>query len=306
MSINLELYKVFYYTATEKSFSRAAEQLFISQPAVSQSINKLEEELGGALFIRTPRGVRLTREGEVLYQYIEQAYKLIMTGEKKIAEMHNLLAGEVRIGASDTLSKYYLIPYLEAFHESYPEIQIKVANGTTPEILKLLKSGNVDLGIISLPVDDDQLVIKKGLRIQECFVAGRKYRELAQREIGLEELARYPLMLLEKGTNTRDFVDLYATEHGVVLNPDIELGSVDLLIEFAKIGLGISFVIKDFILEELALGELHEIRVQEEIPERSVGIVTSKNLPLSKAGEMFIRQFELNKSNICATMKVRL
>lgn len=291
MPVNLELYKVFYYTATKQSFSKAAEQLFISQPAVSQSISKLEEELGGALFIRTPRGVCLTREGEVLYQYIEQAYKLIMTGEKKIAEMHNLLAGDVRIGASDTLSKYYLIPYLETFHETYPEIQIKVFNGTTPEILKLLKSGNIDLGIINLPVDDDHLVIKKGLGIQECFVVGRKYQELAQREIGLGELVQYPLILLEKGTNTREFVDLYATEHGVVFNPDIELGSVDLLIEFARIGLGISFVIKDFILEELARGELYEIKVAEEIPERSVGIVTSKNLPLSKAGEIFIKQF---------------
>lgn len=291
MSINLELYKVFYYTAREQSFSRAAEALFISQPAVSQSIGKLEEELGGALFIRTPRGVRLSQEGEVLYRYIEQAYKLILTGEKKIAEMHNLLAGEVRIGASDTLSKYYLIPYLELFHQRYPEIQIKVTNRTTPEILKMLKSGNVDLGVINLPVDDDQLEVRRGQKIQECFVVGRKYQELAQRKVKLEELARYPLLLLEKGTNTREFVDQYAAKHGVVLEPDIELGSIDLLIEFARIGLGISFVIRDFITEELERGELILVELEEVIPERVIGIVTAKGLPLSKAGEMLIGEF---------------
>lgn len=289
MSTNLELYKVFYHTAKLRSFSGAAKELFITQPAVSQAIKQLENELGGQLFFRNAKGVMLTQEGEVLFHYIEQAYQLIATGEKKVTEIHTLLNGEIRIGASDTMCKYYLLPYLESFHCQYPGVKIQVTNRTTPETIKLLKAGQVDLGCIILPYEDDQLLIRKGRPIQECFVGGEKFKELATQTCTLNDLTRYPILLLEKGTNTRRFVDQFAAQNGLVLTPEIELGSIDVLVQFAKIGLGISFVIRDFIREDLKAGRLVEIKTQEKIPGRAIGIVTLSNIPLSKAAEEFIR-----------------
>ncbi|MCK4258869.1 MAG: LysR family transcriptional regulator [Halanaerobiales bacterium] len=293
MSVNLEWYKVFYHAAKMRSFSKAAEELFISQPAVSQVIKQLEEELDCQLFLRIPRGVKLTREGELLFKYVEQAYNLIRTAEKKICDINNLVSGEIKIGASDTLSKYYLLPYLEEFHQSYPEVKIQVTNRTTPETIKLLRTGNVDLGIVNLPLEDDHLIIKKGITIQDCFVADKKYKKLAESEILIRDLINYPILLLEQGTNTRKFIDTYAAKHGLILTPEIELGSIDVLVQFAKIGLGISYVVKNFVKEELESNHLYEIKLKEQIPERSIGIITYKDIPLSKAAEKFISLFEL-------------
>ena len=286
--INLERYRVFYFTAKTLNFSKAAEEMFISQPAVSQMIKQLEKELDSQLFFRSPRGVKLTLEGEMLFQYVEKAYNLLMAGEQKIAEIHDLMSGEIKIGASDTLSKYYLIPILEEFHQKYPDVKIQVTNRTTPETVKLLKNGSVDFGILNLLIEDKQLIINECLKIQDCFVVGEKYRELAQKMLSIHELVNYPLLILEKGTNTRKFIDSFAAKFGLKLTPEIELGSIDALVEFAKIGLGISYVVKDFVKEELVQSLLYEIKLKEQIPDRSIGIITNKDIPLSKAAEKFI------------------
>ncbi|HHW48009.1 MAG TPA: LysR family transcriptional regulator [Clostridiaceae bacterium] len=289
MHINLELYRVFYYVATAGSISGAAKELFISQPAVSQSIKQLEEKLGGKLFFRTSKGIKLTTEGEVLYKYIDQAYNIIRTAENKFIEMQNLTEGEIKIGAGDTLCRYYLIPYLELFHKEYPGIKIHVTNRTTPETIDLLKSGKVDLGIINLPADvDESVTVEETISIQDCFVAGRNYRYLSEKPISLSELVTYPVMVLEKGTSTRKHIDNFAKEHGIEISPEIELGSIDLLIQFAKIGLGISCVVRNFVDEEIREGDLYEIKLIEPIPERKVGIATLKDFPLSAAAGKFI------------------
>jgi LysR family transcriptional regulator, cyn operon transcriptional activator len=286
MFVNLELYRVFYFTAKAGSFSGAANQLYISQPAVSQSIRQLEEKLGGKLFFRTPRGIVLTAEGDVMLKYIEQAYNFIVTAESKFAEMQNLVSGEIRIGASDTLCRHYLAPHLEQFHHRFPDVRIQVTNRTSPETIQLLKAGKVDLGLINLPVDGDrQLAVREVFAVQDCFVAGGKYRHLCERPLSLEELTRHPLLLLEKGSSTRRYLDQYAARLSVSIRPEIELGSIDLLVQFAKIGLGVAFVVKNFITEELAGGEICELPLQPELPARKVGIVTMRDVPLSAAGK---------------------
>lgn len=289
MFINMELYRIFYYTARAGSISRAAEELFISQPAVSQSVKHLEDKLGGQLFFRTSKGVKLTGEGEVLFKYIEQAYNFITAAENKFTEMQNLLNGEIKIGASDTLCKHYLLPYLGSFHKDYPGVKIHVTNRTTPETINLLKKGKVDFGIISLPIEEDNhLIVTEGSSIQDCFVAGENYRELAESDIFLEKLLEYPLLLLEKESNTRRFIDNYAKAYGYEIIPEIELGSIDLLIQFAKYGLGISCVVRDFVINELDGRELFEIRLKEKIPPRKIGIATLKDVPLSAAAKKII------------------
>ena len=288
--IDLELYRVFYCTARTGSLSKAAQELFITQPAVTHAIRQLEEKLGERLFIRTSKGVRLTREGEALFPYVEQAYHLLRAGERKIAELQNLLTGELKLSAGDALCRHYLLPHLEAFHERHPDIRIRVTNRTTPETIQLLKDGRVDLGIVDLPVADEQLEIREGPVLHDIFVAGEKYRHLAGTPVALAELVRYPLLMLERTSNTRRYIEECAAKRGVNIAPDIELGSIDLLIAFARAGLGVASVVREFAPAELDGRTLFEIRLDEPLPARRIGIATLKGVPLSPAIRRFIRQ----------------
>ena len=288
MDVNMELYKVFYHVAKVGSISLAAKELFVSQPAVSQSIKRLEDKLGGRVFIRTPRGMKLTQEGEILYRHFEQAYKIMQNAETRFWETMNLIGGTIRIGASDTLCKHYLLPKLNQFHQEYPEVRIQVTNGTTPETLKLLRTGEVDLGIVNLPIqEDNQFEVREVLKVQDCFVVGPKFNELLGKTISLAELEQYPIMLLEKGSNSRKYIDDYCRSKGVILKPEFELGSIDVLVQFALIGLGVAFVVKDFIQQELSLGSLHEVILREQVPGHQIGMVTMRNVPLAVSAKKF-------------------
>lgn len=280
---NMELYQVFYITAKAGSLSKAADELFVTQPAVTHSIKQLEAKLGGQLFFRTSRGVTLTTEGRELFTYIEQAYHFILNGERKITEMHQLTHGEVKIGAGDTLCKHFLLPHLKQFHESFPKVKIQVTNRTTTETITLLKEGKIDLGIVNLPISDPHISIQESIVIHDCFLTGAAYKQLAETPISLQKLLEYPIILLEKGSSTRAYLDHFAEGHGLSMKPEIELGSVDLLIEFARNGFGIACGIKEFVKQELLDETLFEIQLTSPIPARKVGIIKLKSTPLSAA-----------------------
>lgn len=290
--INMEWYRSFYWTARTGSLSRAAERLHITQPAISHTLKQLEHALGGPLFFRSAKGVSLTAEGEELLQYVEQAFSLFEAGEKRIAEMRNLDSGEIKIGAGDTLCKHYLLPYLEQFHQQYPNIRIQVTNQTTPETLHLLKEGKMDIGIVNLPAEDRKIEFKRSLPQQDCLVGGKAYAELArklqQQPLALEALHEYPLIMLEPGGSTRQFLDRYAAVHGVQLQPELELGSLDLLVQFAMSGFGLAFVTRNDVEQELARGELVEIPLLPAIPERYIGIAVLRGVPQSSASKRFM------------------
>lgn len=284
----LDLYRMFYKVGKCKSFSAAAKELYMTQPAVSQGIMQLEEILGIRLFTRTPRGVNLTNEGNRLYEYVSAAINLIETGEKKLLDSKNLTEGELKIGVGDTISRYYLLPFLKEFHEKYPNIKYKITNNTTLGLCEILKTGEIDIAICNLPINDSTLDIIECTDIHDVFVCGDKYKNLLPNKVSFKELAEFPLILLETGSNSRMYVDKYMTSKGIKLSPEIELGSHDLLLEFAKINLGISCVVKEFSLEYLKSGELHEIHTLEEIPKRSIGICFLKGVSLSPASFRFI------------------
>jgi len=289
MDINLELYKVFYHVVITGSISKASRELFISQPAVSQAIRNLESKLGGQLFLRTPKGIILTPEGEVLYKYIEPAYNMILMAENKFSEAINLGNGEIRIGASDMTLKFFILPYLEEFHKIYPKVRIKVTNGPTPETINFLKSGLIDFGVVSLPISDDSaLEIINVMEIQDCFIANYKFGQLASKKIHLNELAEYPIMMLEKNTSTRRYIDDYLSLNKVRIVPEIELATSDLLVQFARRGLGISCVVRSFAEPDLQNGSLFEVDLVEKIPSRQICIIKLKNTPLSAAAVKFI------------------
>jgi LysR family transcriptional regulator, cyn operon transcriptional activator len=295
MSEHLEGYRVFYCAAKAGSLTKAAEQLYLTQPAVTHAIKQLESKLGGPLFFRTSKGVQLTGEGQVLFTYIEQGFQSIHTGERLLADMRQLGTGEIRIGAGDTLCKHYLLPFLESFHAAHPGVRIHVTNRTTRETIALLKEGAIDFGVVNLPLPEhklalaeSKLTIREGLVLQDCFVAGSAYRHLAEAPLTLAALAEYPLILLEPGSSTRHYIDAYAASHGVTLKPEIELGSLDLLADFARTGLGLSCVIRNFIEPELDDGRLYELTLTPPIPPRRAGLVSLSQVPLSSAAQRFV------------------
>ncbi|NLL69956.1 MAG: LysR family transcriptional regulator [Epulopiscium sp.] len=292
MDINFELYKVFYYVATCLNFSAAAQQLYISQSAVSQSIKTLEKKLNVSLFFRHTKQVQLTQEGKLLLQHIEPAFHLIKTGERNLQETLSLQRGEIRIGASDTICRYFLLPFFHLFHEQYPQIQIHITNRTSPQGLQLLKQGQVDVSIIHLPNPylTSQMTVLPFQEIQDVFIVGKPFFSLIHREnpISLKDLEQYPFLMLEKNTATRHFFDTLCEKEGIQISPDIELGSIDLLVELCKIGLGISLVPKEC-LRDFSSQYIQILPIKEHISKRQLGIAYLNHVPLSKGTQEWIQ-----------------
>lgn len=295
MSAPLGLYRIFCEVAKCQSFSKAAKALYMTQPAVSQSIMQLEGELDTRLFTRTSKGVSLTSEGEIIFEYAHSAINLIGVGEKKLLEAKNLLAGELQIGVGDTNSRYYLLPYLEKFHRDYPHIKLKIINRTTTELCMMLKSGEIDMALCNSPIEDPTIEAKKCMDIHDIFVCGENYRKNMTAPITFKDLAEWPLILLEPKANSRRYIEKYMLSKGIKIKPEIELGSHELLLEFAKINLGISCVIKEFAKDYLESGLLYEIELVEEIPVRSIGICFLKSVSLAPASARFVEMLEIKE-----------
>lgn len=287
--VNLEYYRVFYHVAKLGSITLAAAELFISQPAVSQAIKQLENCLGGSLFYRTPKGMRLTTEGELLYSYVSQGYEYLIQGENKYRELFALETGEIRIGASDMTLQFYLLPYLEQFNRLYPGIRIKVTNAPTPDTLELLGSGRIDFGAVSSPViERGGLSVTPVCKISDIFVAGSRFNELSGKTAEFSELVRYPLIFLEQNTSTRKHVDRFMNEKGIKPIPEFELATSELIVQFAVRGLGVGCVVQNFAEKQLADGSLFEVKLKTPIPEREICIVTLDRMPMSPAGKKLL------------------
>jgi len=284
MNINLEYYKIFYYVAMSESFTKAAEELCISQPAVSQAIRLLEESLGSRLFTRVPKGVRLTPEGEVLFSYIKRGYEYICLGEKQFRKLLDLEYGEIRIGASDMTLRFYLLPYLERFHEKYPGIKVSVTNAPTPDTLMLLYDGKIDFGVVSEPFQAKPGIQSRRVKkIRDIFVAGIKFGNLQGRTMNYKELEELPIICLEQNTSTRKYVNEFLQANQVVLHPEFELATSDMIVRFALRNLGVGCVVQDFAEEAIRSGQLFKLHFDQEIPKRHICIVTSRQNPISKA-----------------------
>lgn len=279
MNIDFELYRIFYVVANNSNITKASEELNISQPAISKSIKNLEEQLGGQLFVRTKRGVVLTEEGKEFYNYIKQAIEYINNAENKFTDLINLEAGCIKIGISTTLTKEFLLPYLEKFHSLYPKVDIQIITSLTSDLMSKLKNGLIDIIVLNINNKNygNDIDIIRCRKINDCFVVNNKYKDLSFKEMSLEDLNNYPLILQAKGSNTREFLDDVAREKGVVLKPNIELTSYSLVVDFCKIGFGIGYVTKDYIKDEIKNRELFELKIKEKIPSRYIGIALSKN-----------------------------
>lgn len=291
MDINYELYKVFYYVATTLSFSEASKQLFISQSAVSQSIKALERKLEQTLFIRSTKRVQLTPEGEILLRHIEPAMNLIRRGEAQLTDIAST-GGQIRIGASDTICRYFLVPYLERFHKEFPNAHITVINRTSLRCVELLENGQVDLIITNHPNSylSNFYPVKKIKKFKDIFVANESYSELKGKKVSLQELQDYPILMLDKHSTTSEFLHSIFQQEQLDLVPEIEINSNDLLIDLARIGLGIAFV-PDFCLSK-GMEDLFLVELEDELPARDLALVYNNNVPLLKTTQEFLKYFE--------------
>ncbi len=289
MISNLEYYKVFYTVAKEGSLTRAAGELHISQPAVSQALKQLENQLDTVLFIRASRGVRLTPEGELLYSYVQSGLEQILRGEAELMRRKNMEVGEVRIGASDMTLEFFLLPHLERFHEKYPEIKVTVTNGPTPETIHYLTENKIDFGIVSSPdVEDGRIRAVPVREVEDIFVCGRRFLPYKNRMLDLKELEKLPIISLEQNTSSRRYMDAFLAENGVRLQPEFELANSDMIVQFALRSLGVGAVVRDFARKELAEGTLFELRFNQMIPKRHFSLVTLENAGLSVAARNLV------------------
>lgn len=281
----LELYRIFYTVTNYGNISVAAQNLHITQPAVSRSIMKLEDHLGIRLFARSSRGVKLTGEGQLFYAYVDRAMSELAKGEELVKKLRHRETGKITLSVSTTLFKHFLVPQLESFIKNYPHIEVNVANQTTFESLKLLDAEQIDLCIISRPFDCSKYHFIELAEIQDIFVASPGYiTNLGEENI----LSAGTFMFLEDGNITREYVERNLKDQGLTIVPEIVLGSMEFLIEFAKIGMGIASVIRDFVQPELAAGTLIELSALPIIPPRSIGVAYNRHMHLSTAASTFL------------------
>jgi len=287
-SINYELYKIFGCVVKNGSITNAAKELYISQPAVSQSIKQLETQLGGKLFKRTPKGMELSAEGLAIYEYIERANGLIEQAQTRFNQMKDLQRGSIKIGASDNICRNFLMSFVEKFRAAYPQIKLMFLNGTSSQTVGLLKTGKVDIGFVNLPLDDSEIAADAVGELHDCFVAGEGYKGLKKKRISLQELVKHPVILLGPGTVSRKFIDEFFKSHNCVCKPDIEVGSHDLLVSFAKKNMGISCVTEEFARAEIAKGTLFKLDVEGDIRSRKIGLIRLKNVTQTFAAAKFV------------------
>lgn len=290
MKTKLDYYRVFYETARHSSFSTAARELYISQSAISQCISQLEEDLGTQLFVRSRRGVTLTKEGMLLFQKVESAMQAIAQGETLLARLHHLESGSLTIAAGDTIADKYLLPYLETFHETYPEIRIEMANSYSYQMLQLVKEGTAELAFVNLPAEDDELCIVPCLDIHDIFVCGPDYN--MKPSYSWEEMSKESLILLEENSSSRRYLNEKFKEKHITLTPQIEIAAHQLLLQFASIHLGVSCVVKEFSEETLLRGTVKEMPLNPPLPHRNIGYAYLRHNPLSLPAQAFLQLIE--------------
>ena len=289
MNIDLELYRVFYVVAKNKHMTKASEELHISQPAISQSIKKLEEQLGGTLFLRSNKGMELTEEGKMFYEYVKGALELINNAENEFTSFKDLSKGEIKIGCSTTLTKLVLLDSIKEFHLKYPNININVTNDLTSNLINDLKLGKLDFVVFNEGnIKETSLNLKLIKELKQGFIYSPKF--YSDDIINFEDLNNYPLILQKEQSNSRKFLDYIALQNNVKLIPKMEVVSQELITEFANIGLGIGFVIID--LAKRNYNNLQELKINKKIPNIKVYLATSKTISLTFASKIFTKYLD--------------
>lgn len=290
MEQNLSQYKIFYEVAKAGNISKAAKELYISQPAISKSISKLEDSLGTTLFNRNSRGVQLTEEGQVLFEHTVSAFDALTRGEQELKRIKNFHMGHIRIGVSNTLCRFIMVTYLKRYIELYPHVKITIEGQSTNHTLSMLDQERIDIGLVVEPKSRKNLIFLPVMDIEDIFVATPSYLEnLRVREGRSADIFQVGnIMLLDRSNITRLYIDEYMEANHIEANNLLEVTTMDLLIEFAKIGLGVGCVIKEFVKDDLAAGRLVQLQPGIPISKRTIGFAYHSNRS-SKALDSFIQ-----------------
>ena len=285
MNVDLELYRIFYVVAKNNHMTRASEELFISQPAISQAIKKLESQLGGTLFLRSNKGMELTEEGKMLYSYIKDAIELINNAEADFTSFKDLDKGEIKIGISTTLTKLVLMDTIKNFHKDYPNIDIKIINELTSNLIEDLKRGKLDFVIYNEgDINETGVDTKIISKLKEGFVYNPTYYN--DEIISFKDLNKYPLILQKSESNSRRKLDSYLLDNKIILKPKMEVVSQDLVLEFTNAGLGIGYTLID--LAKRNYHDLKELSINKKLPSINVFLATNKGINLTFAASKFL------------------
>lgn len=294
MNIDLNLYRIFYVVAKKGNITKAAEELFISQPAVTQAIHSLESQIGAPLFIRAKKGVTLTEEAKVLFQFVESGLNYIHNGENKFKELMNIESGTLKIGASTTITQHVLLEYLDIFQDKYPNVSISITNNLTQELVKLLREGSIDLLIVNLPMKEyKDIKITPFMEVHDTFMIGKRKLNLLNNKLDLNKIED-DFIFQKAPSNTRNFLNKWLIENNIEINPKYDVVSFNLVKDMTKMGLGIGYITREFAKKELESGELFELNYSPIVPSRQIGIATLKNMIPSFAARSFI-DIVLNK-----------
>lgn len=290
-NINFELYKFFYFAADELNFSKAAQNLHVTQSAVSQAIKSLESQLEVTLFFRQGRNIRLTFEGEVLFKHVEKAFNFIRSAENSLNSIKSLDEGTVFIGASDTITRYLLLSKIKGFNALYPKVKLSINNRPSPRSVERLKNGEIDIAIINLNpnVDYGGLDVIPFSTIDNIFIATNTYLPLKPFSgFSLKDVSALPLICLEEKSTTRKILEEFYKANQLKVQPSFEFGSLEVILEAVKSNMGIGFVSKNVAEQDLITEKIREVQIKEEIPKINVGILTNKSKPLSLATQKFL------------------
>lgn len=289
--VNLELYKVFYTVAKCGSLTKAAQELFISQPAVSQAIKQLETQVGTPLFNRTHKGMDLSAGGgKLIFRQVEEALNLLEDAENKLMELKTVASGVIRIGATDSIFSHVIADKIAEFHQRYPAVKLELISSTSPYTINQLKEGKCDVAFINLPAADEEVRFYGTVaHLSDIFVAGEKFAQT--QTVPLDKLQEFPLMMIEENTIARRAFSSFCETLGVRLSPDIEVANWDLMKKLVVKGMGVGCIPREYCLEELESGELYEIKTQPALPVRGVGVALAKHTVLSFAMKEFLSMF---------------
>lgn len=289
-NIDLNLYKTFYAVAENKSFSKASEQIYISQPAVSHSINKLEEQLNIKLFFRTPKGVILTPEAEELFGYIKSAYDYIYLGEQCIKNSKNMISGNVRIGVPTHIGSFFLMDKIQEFHKKYPSIKFSIQNRSTADMVYMLETHKLDFIIDSYPINNnnEQLITKKLLDVETIFVASNEHKEKYGPKIEKEQIENLPLILPSNNTSTRRALDTHFEKMNIKLNPIMEISTTEMTLDMVKRGIGIGWIINN-ILDNKLKKAIFKLNLNVELPKIEIELAYINQF-ISYAAKKFIEE----------------
>ena len=299
MNSNFEYYKIFYYVAKYENLTKAATALKTSQPAVTRTIHKLENELGCRLFTRSKTGMQLTPEGRTFYGYVAAGCAQFFKGENDLSNLISLENGTIYISATETALHCYLFQAMEEFNSLYPNVRFKILNNSTTESVNAVKEGKVDLAFVSANLQVAKPLRMKILRkYRDILIAGMRFEELkaGKEELSLKELVSYPWISLTAETITRRFLNEYFEKNGLTFAPDMELATTDMILPAVRHNLGLGFIPAEFADAELKSGQVFEIKVKEKLPERNIVLIYDMEYPQSIAAKEF-QKFLKEKGN---------